>query len=699
MPSEAESLSALAFAAKASWGYSAEQLEAWRPLLTISTEYLESHTVWVAERAGSMVGFAAIQPIGRRLRLDHLWVSPPAQRQGIGRALFQQVLAHARENRWSQVEIESDPNAEGFYQSMGAHLTATSAAGTDGHSRPLAIYSLNLQNPETSPHPHCDILLATLNAKYIHSAFGLRYLLANLGNLKTRAEIAEYDINQKPIEIAESILAHNPRILGLGIYIWNVTQSTELIGILKRARPDLIIVLGGPEVSYEPDGQEIIALADHVIAGEADLKFAEVCRDLLGTSSENPKPLPKFIQAELPDLTRVELPYELYGEKDASHRVIYVEASRGCPFTCEFCLSSLDIPVRQFPLDRFLAAMQRLLDQGVTQFKFVDRTFNLHLPTSRAILKFFLDRWRPGLFVHFEMVPDRLPEGLREWIAKFPPGALQFEVGIQTLNPTVESLISRRQNHTHLTANLEWLRQHSGVHVHADLIAGLPGETLESFARGFDQLVALGPQEIQVGILKRLRGTPIVRHDSEWGMVYSPKPPYEILQNQLLDFATLSKVRRFARFWDLFANSGNFPEARSWLLGLNPDSTPPSQPIQPDSQPPSASPFWNFWRFADWLHTRGVKTSGIALLRQFECVFEFLTQSQGVPIETARQLLRRDYTRNGRVDLPGWLGPRDHPATLQHTVRPQSPNLPRRQSRHAAEPSRSAPDAPSAVEG
>ena len=147
------------------------------------------------------------------------------------------------------------------------------------------------------------------------------------------------------------------------------------------------------------------------------------------------------------------------------------------------------------------------------QFKFVDRTFNLNLATSRALLQFFLDRGRPGLFAHFEMIPDRLPEPLREVIARFPPGALQFEVGIQTFNPRVAELISRRQDFARLADNLRFLREHTGVHVHADLIVGLPGESLESFGEGFDRLLALGPQEIQVGMLKRLRGTPIVRHD------------------------------------------------------------------------------------------------------------------------------------------------------------------------------------------
>ncbi len=565
-----------------------------------------------------------------------------------------------------------------------------------------------------------DILLATLNAKFIHAAFGLRYLLANMGELKPRTELLEFDINQKAIDIAEIILARRPQILGLGVYIWNVALTTELVGMLKRARPDLVIVLGGPEVSFECDQQEIIRLADHTITGEADLKFAEVCRALLGemdsksgrmadrkntaeTTAIHPPPgspptLPKIIPAELPDLKQLELPYDLYDERDAAHRVIYVEVSRGCPFTCEFCLSSLDIPVRQFALDRFLAAMQRLLDRGVRQFKFVDRTFNLHLPTSTAILRFFLERWTPGLFVHFEMVPDRLPVALRELIAKFPPGALQFEVGIQTFNPEVEKLISRRQDHGRLDDNFRWLRAESGVHVHADLIAGLPGETMESFAAGFDRLVALRPQEIQVGILKRLRGTPIVRHDREWSMVYSPQPPYEILQNKLLDFAALGRLRRFAKFWDIFGNSGNFTESLSllWAPAVGRAAGPSSisssvgcgsakdEEKSEDgraARPTSASPFGSVLAFSDWLHARGVKTSGVALARRYELLWEFATTKAGLASDDIAPALARDHLRSVRQELPAWL--REH-AAVEPSPRPARPAaLPKRQARHA----------------
>ena len=520
-----------------------------------------------------------------------------------------------------------------------------------------------------------DILLTTLNAKYIHAAFGLRYLMANLGPLKSRARLLEFDINQRPADIAEVLLAQDPRIVGLGIYIWNVALATEVVATLKRLRPDLVVILGGPEVSYETEQQEIVQWADHVITGEADLKFAEVCARLLerrtpirpesapGTHSQRADSEigapPKVIPAELPEFTQLALPYDLYDDQDVAHRVIYVEASRGCPFTCEFCLSSLEVPVRPAPLPALLGEMQKLLDRGVRQFKFVDRTFNLNVATSRTILEFFLERHRPGNFYHFEMIPDRLPDALREIIARFPPGSLQFEVGIQTFNPEVAERIRRRQNYERLADNLRFLREHTGVHVHADLITGLPGESLASFAAGFDQLVALRPQEIQVGILKRLRGTPIVRHDTEWGMVYNPRPPYEILQTRTIGFTTMQRLRRFARYWDLVGNSGNFVGTTPllWSDVGRASSLSPSAPENSETgwKPVPRSPFHTFMRWSEWLHARTGRADGIALVRLMALLFEYLTAELRLPPRLVAEALWHDYQRGGRSDKPAFL--------------------------------------------
>ncbi len=505
-----------------------------------------------------------------------------------------------------------------------------------------------------------DIVLATLNAKFIHAAFGLRYVFANLGELQPRAVIAEFDINQRPLDIAEALLARAPKILGLGVYIWNVAETAEVVATIKRVQPEIKIILGGPEVSYETESQEIVRLADHVITGEGDLKFAEVCRAIL----ENNSTVSKIIPAELPDFSRITLPYEFYTDADIAHRIVYVEASRGCPFTCEFCLSSLDIPVRAVPLEKFLGEMQKLLDRGLKRFKFVDRTFNLNIATSKAILEFFLARHQPGNFYHFEMIPDRLPAELREIIAKFPPGVLQFEVGIQTFNPEVGHHISRRQNYERLADNFNYLRNQTRVHIHADLIVGLPGETVESFAAGFDRLIALGPQEIQVGILKRLRGTPIVRHDTEWQMIYNPQPPYEILQNRLIDFAAMQRLRRFAKYWDLVGNSGNF-------VGTTPL-------IWRDE-----SPFASFLRFSDWLYARIGRTDTIALARLAELLFEFLTGELKLDTTHTAETMAHDWQRGGRRDVPeflrGFL-----PAENLLRPRTEKSSLPKRQARHIA---------------
>ena len=505
-----------------------------------------------------------------------------------------------------------------------------------------------------------DVVLTTLNARYAHAAFGLRYLLANLPpSVRDRAQVLEFDVTQRPVDVLEVILAVRPKVVGVGVYIWNVEQATRLVADLKRVRPDVAVVLGGPEVSFETGQQEIVRHADYVVTGEADLAFAELCEKLLAGR----RPLNKVVAAEPPEFARLALPYDHYTDEDVAHRVIYVEASRGCPFRCEFCLSSLDVPVRNVLLEDFLAHLQRLLDRGVRRFKFVDRTFNLNAHIGRTILQFFLDRYAPGLFLHFEMIPDRLPAALREPIRLFPSGALQFEVGIQTFNEEVSHRISRRQDNGKVEQNLRFLREETGVHLHADLIVGLPGETAESFAAGFDRLVELGPQEIQVGMLKRLRGTPIVRHDAEFGMVYGAHAPYEVLQTRDIDFATMQRLRRFSRYWDLVVNSGNFAETAPtiWQGG---------------------SPFAKFRDLSDRLHERTGRSHGIALHYLAEFLFRHLIEQGRDPRDVASSMWR-DYRRGGRTDCPDFLKdfvPRDERRAARRERFERQ--LPSRQARH-----------------
>ncbi|MCP4678442.1 MAG: DUF4080 domain-containing protein [Deltaproteobacteria bacterium] len=503
-----------------------------------------------------------------------------------------------------------------------------------------------------------DIILATANARFSHTSIALRYLKANLGPLAERAEIMELTIDERAADIAEKILGANPKILGLSVYIWNVQLLNDVVAIIKNVRPEVVLVLGGPEVSFEIDEQEITRGADYVIAGEGEMAFARLASDLLGGH----RPADKIVSETLSDLATLALPYDLYDDRDIDNRVVYVEASRGCPFGCEFCLASLDKKVRKFPEEPFLQALEDLWNRGARRFKFVDRA--LHLAVTQNLLDFFLARVDEGVFVHFELVPDRLPEKLFDILKQFPAGAVQLEAGLQTTAEDVAMRIGRRQDTEKALNAINRLRTETGVHLHTDLVVGLPGETLESFGHGFDRLISTRPHEIQVGILKLLRGAPIRRHDDEWGMVYSTRPPYEILQNRLIDFSAMQRLKRFSRYFDLVFNNGNFATSAQHLWG-------------------NRSPFEAFMNFADWLFAKTGRTSAIALNRLAELIFEYMTTVLGTGSAEAANRLFADYARVGRKGLPGTVGAHVT-RRAQATTGEADGSLPPRQRRHAA---------------
>ena len=485
-----------------------------------------------------------------------------------------------------------------------------------------------------------EIILSTLNARYSHSSFGLRYLYANLRDLKSRALIQEFTISQNAKDIVENLLKLQPKIIGFGVYIWNAKETLEIVQILKKVAPEIIVVLGGPEISYESETQSIFQIADYTIKGEADFLFYEFCKRAL---DENFLPKQKLITGELPKIEQIESPYAFYTDHDIQNRVLYVEASRGCPYKCEYCLSSLDQSVRNFNTQHFLADMQLLLDRGARQFKFIDRTFNLSPSISTQILKFFLDRINLGLFLHFEMVPDRLPDELKTLIVQFPKGSLQFEIGVQTWNPVVAKNVSRRQNYELVKQNISFLSQKTGVHMHVDLIVGLPGETLESFAEGFDALFSLNPDEVQVGILKRLKGTPIIRHDEEFKMAYQDTQPFQILKNRDLNFHDIQKMVKFSKYWDLCANSGNFITSMNFILSA-PSLTPPL----------GSSPFQRFMKLTEFLIKRHPESHGIALNSLAESIYHFLLSLSVLEAE-AKSLLLNDFSKDEKRSVPGFL--------------------------------------------
>jgi len=441
-----------------------------------------------------------------------------------------------------------------------------------------------------------EIVLTTINAKWIHPSLALRLLKANLGSLEEKCEIIELNLRQPLREKVESLLCASPRILGLSVSIWNHLATLELLAELEKkwqSAQKPVVVLGGPEVSHLPPDSGIFRFADYVIRGEGEEAFRLLCENVMaGTARDTPK----FINGENVNPEKIKSAYHLYTDEDIAKKLIYVEASRGCPFNCEFCMSALDSKIREFPLETFLAQMDALVRKGVRTFKFLDRSFNVNIKRALKIIEFFLEKIEErkanaalppleaqtipnssfpipySLFsiptVHFEMVPSLFPNELREALSRFPPESLRLEIGIQSLNREVCARIGRPSEPEKELKALRFLSEKTNAIIHADLIAGLPGENLASFGSGFDRLwLALYGTggfsatehrrvEIQTGILKLLPGAPIARRNEAFGMRFNPLPPYEIEESAAISSGDLHRIRNFARFWELVVNRG-----------------------------------------------------------------------------------------------------------------------------------------------
>lgn len=481
-----------------------------------------------------------------------------------------------------------------------------------------------------------EIVLCTVNARYYHASFGLRCLYAQMGELQPRTRIIEFEGRVTLDELVTALRAEQPRIAAFGIYIWNTAFFERALPELRRALPGTVFVLGGPEVSHDPVRHPLYPLADVVLCGEADTAFADVCRGVL--AGQRP---PRVLHAPRPDPAALSLPYGAYSDTDLAQRVVYVEATRGCPGRCAFCMSALEPGIRSFPINPFLEAMEALLARGARRFNFVDRSFNATPQVYEPVLTFFSERMRPGLEIHLELLPTLLPERLKQLLLRFPPGALRLEVGIQSFDEAVNRRIGRPQSAARAEENLRWLAQSSGAHVHADLIAGLPGETPEGVAAGFDRLLAIGPTEIQLGILKLLPGAPLAQFSAEWGMRYNPRPPYDLIENGLIDAPAFARIKRFARFWEITVNRNRLPR---------------SVPLLWEGQP---SAFHAFMAWSDWLYGQLGRTHRIPLMELATALWRYLLDERLLDPATVTALVQDDYRDGGRrrpLNLPSKNG-------------------------------------------
>jgi len=400
-----------------------------------------------------------------------------------------------------------------------------------------------------------DIALVAIRAHYIHPPFALYCLRAALGSLRDRSQIFDFSAKTPVEEMEDEVVAQAPRVVGFSVYLWNRDTTVELARRLRQRLPGVVLVAGGPEITGAPVESPLRQAFDTTIDGPGEVPFRRLCERVLGEIPEMPG--------------KAGSPYDEYADEEFRDRLTYVESSRGCAFRCSFCTSALDPGVENLPLEPFLSDLGRLLARGARRLKFLDRSFNLDIDRACAILDFVLAH--PGYeFVHFELVPDRLPLQLRERLCRFPPGTLRLEVGVQTLDPEVSAAIHRPLNRAVVLDNLTFLARQTTAIVHVDLIAGLPHETWDGFGRGVDELWALlgnrPGTEVQLGILKRLPGTPL-DHEPPPGARFRSEAPYDLLSSPELDEATLVLMNHVARLWERLVNRGKFPGPVAQLLG------------------------------------------------------------------------------------------------------------------------------------
>ena len=475
-----------------------------------------------------------------------------------------------------------------------------------------------------------DIILLAVNARYSHTALGLRYIRANLKELRNVSLIIERTINEDIYSIVEEVLYYCPKIVGIGTYIWNAQHIKKIVSTIKKVSPNVIIILGGPEVSHFPMRIDF-SEADYIIRGEGEITFYDYSKMILGGFL----PKERNIQAIIPDVKKIEFPYGEYSDEDIANRYIYVESSRGCPFHCEFCLSSLDKKVRYFDFDKIIYEFDMLWNRGVRSFKFIDRTFNLNIKFALKLMDYFLSK-NEEYSLHFEVVPDNFPQRLKEKLKKFPPYSLQLEIGLQSLNEQILKNINRTMDIQKTKSNIKFLENETKAHLHLDLIIGLPGESLDSFRDNLNELTSITKNEIQLGILKKLSGTSISRWDKEYSMKYSDEPPYEILQNTFMDFFTMQEMKRFVRFWDLIYNSGNFHKTKEYIWK-------------------NTTVYDGFLNFSRWIYSQTQATYQISLMRLSELLFNYLTKEKKYDKKEIANSIMNDIIRVEGRKVPGFL--------------------------------------------
>lgn len=414
-----------------------------------------------------------------------------------------------------------------------------------------------------------NVVLSTLNSKFIHSSLALRYLKA-YGEAHGQAyDIVEYTINMPVLHILSDITEHDIDVLGFACYIWNIEMTLHVVDMVKAVRPDIKIVLGGPEVSFTADELlERCPNIDYIVQGEGEEAFHDLVTALqLGNDGLDPvipgvrgrrdgNILGSLEAVEVSDLSSIPFPYTEEDMEDLEHKIIYYESSRGCPFSCQYCLSGNKNTVRFFPQERTLEELQWFIDHGVKQVKFVDRTFNCAPHHHRPLMEFMRDSDTDMNF-HLEMEPELMTEWETNILCETPPGRIQIEVGVQSTHKKTLDAINRYNDWPYIQKSIRPIIQAGRTHVHMDLIVGLPHEDFKRFGQSFNDLFSLQPHALQIGFLKLLKGSG-VRRMREYKYVADPLAPYEVLSTHVLPYDDVRFLKYFEDVFERFYNSERF---------------------------------------------------------------------------------------------------------------------------------------------
>lgn len=486
-----------------------------------------------------------------------------------------------------------------------------------------------------------DTLIVTLNSKYIHSNLAIRYLKRFVEDIED-VGILEFTINQNIDFIASEIYKQEKELVVFSVYIWNIKETLKICKILKTVKPELKIALGGPEVSYDiKQHMESYEYIDFIMFGEGEETFREFILENQKTEKDykgidglafrnEGEAVVNSPRKLMEDLNIIPSPYEEKTD-EFKNKIVYYESSRGCPFGCKFCLSSTIRGVRYFDIDRVKRDLKNLIDMGVRQVKFVDRTFNANKKYSREIMEFLIKEDPEGVNFHFEVTAHLIDKETLNFLETVKEGLFQFEIGVQSTNPKTIEAVGRTTDFERLSRVVRRIKSFKNIHQHLDLIAGLPYEGIESFKKSFDDVYNLEPEKLQLGFLKLLKGSELRLLQENYGYKYIDEPPYEVLESNYIDYGGILKLKDIEEMVDRYYNDGNFKNTIKFLVKNHYGS--------PYNFYDDFSKFWNENGYHKVSHSKRTL---------YKILYNFIKRRSFEYIELIYDLLKYDYIYNNK---------------------------------------------------